>query len=201
MLTLRSILCPIDFSDQSRDALRWALALAARHHGRVVVFTAVDPLLAEAAKVRLRTDLVKTDTEPALEQFAKTALPESAAWAPQIACHVSVGNASELILEAAAREHADLIVMGTHGLGGFRKLLLGSTTERVLRHTSTALLAVPPAKTEAVVLESAGARLALKRVLMGTDFSDSSAAALQYAADITQEVGVPLILAHVGGRR
>jgi hypothetical protein len=48
MLTLRSILCPIDFSDQPRDAFRWALALVARHHDRVAVFTAIDPLLAEA---------------------------------------------------------------------------------------------------------------------------------------------------------
>jgi nucleotide-binding universal stress UspA family protein len=63
MSTLRSILCPIDFSDQSRDALRWALALAAQHHGRLSVFTAVEPLPAEAAKTRLRMDLVKADTE------------------------------------------------------------------------------------------------------------------------------------------
>jgi nucleotide-binding universal stress UspA family protein len=197
MLTLRSILCPVDFSDQSRHALRWALALAARLQSRVIVFTAIDPLLVEAAKVRLRMDLVKTDTEPALEQFVKTTLPESAAWAPQTAFHVGVGHASELILATAVSEHADLIVMGTHGLGGFRKLLLGSTTERVLRHTNTALLAVPPEKTEGIVLESTGARLELKRILMGTDFSEASATALQYAIDIAQEVGVPLVLSHV----
>lgn len=113
MLKLRSILCPVDFSDQSQEALRWAVALAALCHSRLTVFTAVEPLLAEAARVRLRMDLVKTDTEPALEQFVTTVLPESAAWAPETACRIGVGHAPELILEAALREHADLIVMGT----------------------------------------------------------------------------------------
>jgi nucleotide-binding universal stress UspA family protein len=197
MITLRSILCPIDFSDQSQEALRWALALAAQHHSRLTVFTAVEPLLAEAAKTHFRMDLVKADTEPALKQFAKAALPESAAWAPETAFHIGVGNAPQLILDAALREHADMIVMGTHGLGGFRKLLLGSTTERVLRHTSTALLAVPPTRIQRVIPDSSGPRLELTRILLGTDFSNASATALQYAIDIAQQVGVPLVLSHV----
>jgi nucleotide-binding universal stress UspA family protein len=197
MLTLRSILCPIDFSDQSRDALRWALALAAQHHGRLSVFTAVEPLLAEAAKTRLRMDLVKADTEPALDQFVKAALPESPAWTPETALHVRVGNAPELILEAAAREHADVIVMGTHGLGGFRKLLLGSTTERVLRHTRTAVLAVPPVNTQAVVLDKSGPRLEMKSILVGTDFSEASAAAVRWAVDVAEQLQVPVVLSHV----
>ena len=57
MLTLRSILCPVDFSDQSQEALRWAVALAAQHRSRLTVLTAVDPLLAQAAKARLNLDL------------------------------------------------------------------------------------------------------------------------------------------------
>jgi len=194
---LRSILCPIDFSDQSRDALHWALALAAQHHSRLTLFTAVDPLLAEAAKTRLRIDLVESDTKPALEHFVKTASPECVACLPETAFHASVGKAPELILETAAREHADVIVMGTHGLGGFRKLLLGSTTERVLRHTRTAVLAVPPMRTQAVVLDRSGPRLELKSILVGTDFSEASAAALRWAGDVAEQSTVPIVLSHV----
>jgi universal stress protein A len=197
MLTLRSILCPIDFSDQSRDALRWALALAASHHSRLTVFTAVEPLLAEAAKIRLRMDLVQSESKPALEHFVKTALPESLAHPPETALHASVGQAPEMILEMALRERADLIVMGTHGLGGFRKLLLGSTTERVLRHTQTAVLAVPLLDTQTVVLDRSGPRLNLKGILVGTDFSEASAAAVGWAADIAAEFNVPVVLSHV----
>ena len=69
MAVLRSILCPVDFSDQSRQALRWAEALSRRTAGRLTVLSAVDPLLAEAARLRLGLDLAHTETEPALRQF------------------------------------------------------------------------------------------------------------------------------------
>lgn len=197
MLTLRSILCPVDFSDQSLHALRWAVALAARNQSRLIVLTAVDPLLAEAARTRLRLDLAKAETEPALREFVKAALPETAPWAPQTAFDVRIGDSSEMILQAAAREHVDLIAMGTHGLGGFRKLLLGSTTERVLRRTSTAVLAVPLVKTQPVMLDTNGPRFELGRILMGTDFSEASAAALRWATDLARQLEVPLLLSHV----
>ena len=67
MVTLGSILCPVDFSEPSRRALRCAGALARRSRGRVIVLSAVDPLLAEAAKVRFGLVLAQTETEPALD--------------------------------------------------------------------------------------------------------------------------------------
>jgi nucleotide-binding universal stress UspA family protein len=181
MLMLRSVLCPVDFSDQSLHALRWAVALAAQNQSRLIVLTAIEPLLAEAARARLGLDLAKADTQPALREFVKAALPEAAAWLPETAFDVRIGDPSEMILEAATREHADLIAVGTYGLGGFRKFLLGSTTERVLRRTSTAVLAAPLVKTQSVVLETDGPRFDLQRILMGTDFSEVSTEALRWA--------------------
>ena len=68
---LRSILCPVDFSEQSRQALRLAGLFAGRFQSRLVVLSVVDPLLAEAAKARLKLDLVKKETRPALAAFVK----------------------------------------------------------------------------------------------------------------------------------
>jgi len=65
----RSILSPVDFSEQSRHALRWAAAFAARFGSRLTVVSVVDPLLAEAARVRLGQDLATEETEPALREF------------------------------------------------------------------------------------------------------------------------------------
>ena len=58
MIALRSLLCPVDFSEQSGHALRWAKTLARRTKGRLTVLSAVDPLLAEAARLRFSLDLV-----------------------------------------------------------------------------------------------------------------------------------------------
>jgi nucleotide-binding universal stress UspA family protein len=197
MLTLRSILCAVDFSDQSQEALRWAVALAVRHHGRLTVFTAVDPLLAQAANARLNLDLPAAETTPALREFVKSVLPAHASWTADTGIDVRVGDASELILEATDRMRADLIVMGTQGLGGLRKLLLGSTTERVLRRTHTPLLAVPLVDAHMVVLDDRGPRFNMKSILMATDFSEASAEAASWAAELAREIAVPLVLAHV----
>jgi nucleotide-binding universal stress UspA family protein len=201
MLTLRSILCPVDFSDQSQHALRWGVALAAQYHSQLHVLTAVEPLLAQAAKTRFSLDLPKAEMEPALSEFVKTALPSTAPWVPTTKVHVSVGEAAEVILEAADRERADLLVMGTHGLGGFHKLLLGSTTERVLRRTRIPLLAVPsldsPSVNPILELGADGPRFTMKTIVMPTDFSEASADAVHWAADFALRIQIPVVLVHV----
>jgi nucleotide-binding universal stress UspA family protein len=80
--------------------------------------------------------------------------------------------------------------MGTHGLGGVRKLLLGSTTEHVLRRTRTPVLAVPP-------IPAAHSDRFEAAVLAAIDFSESSAAAGRSAAQFAQQFNVPLLFAHV----
>jgi nucleotide-binding universal stress UspA family protein len=197
MPTLRAILCPVDFSEQSRHALRWAVALARRTKGRVTVVSAVDPLLARAATVRLGLDLAQAETDPALREFVAATWSDETARSLNANFHVQVGNPADVILETAERERTDLIVMGTHGLGGVRKWLLGSTTERVLRRTHTPVFAVPPTVGESVSSPADAALLDAGPVLAATDFSDTSAGALRWAADLAQEIERPLLIVHV----
>lgn len=196
MIALRSLLCPVDFSEQSRHALRWAGALARRTKGRLTVVSAVDPLLAEAAKLRFGLDLAHAETEPALRKFYAATWSEEIAGAINANFDVRVGNPADVIIETAVRERTDLIVMGTHGLGGVRKWLLGSTTERVLRRTHTPVLAIPPTVSDPVSLNAAASGTR-GPVLAATDFSDTSARALRWAADLAHEISSPLLLVHV----
>jgi nucleotide-binding universal stress UspA family protein len=194
MRPVRTILCPVDFSDASRDALHWALALATHHQSQLIVLTAVDPLLANAAQARFKQDL-RTDTEPVLRDFVISALPT-----PNTGhvIDVQVGHAPDVILGAVARHSADLLVMGTHGLGGFQKLLVGSTTERVLRRTQIPVLAVPHAVEQSGDVPSAGrAPLRIATVLAATDFSESSDNAVRWAANVAREHDAVLLVIHV----
>jgi len=197
MPTLRSILCAVDFSDQSQQALRWAVALAVQHQSRLTVVTAVDPLLAQAAKARFNLDLAAAETTPALREFVKAAFPAHPSWTLATGLDVRVGDAAELVQDAADRERADVIVMGTQGLGGFRKLLLGSTTERVLRRTHRPVLGVPLVNAQVFSLDDNGPRFNMRSMLMATDFSEASGDAALWAADLAREMSVPLVLAHV----
>jgi nucleotide-binding universal stress UspA family protein len=76
MLTVRSILCPVDFSEQSRQALLWASVIAQLRGGALTVLTVVEPLLARAAGIRLGVDLARAEAKPALREFVEATLPE-----------------------------------------------------------------------------------------------------------------------------
>jgi universal stress protein A len=195
MLTVRSVLCPVDFSEQSRQALLWASAIAQYRGGELTILSVVEPLLAQAAEIRLGVDLARADTEPALREFVEDTLPEGVRQASHTRIEVMVGDPSEAILQTARRLKTGLIVMGTHGLGGFRKLLLGSTTEKVLRRTEWPVLAVPSGAVSAPVVEHPG--VGLKRILLATDFRESAMAATRWAGDLASDIRVPLVLAHV----
>ena len=195
MITVRSILCPVDLSEQSRQALLWASAIAQYRGGDLTVLSVIEPLLAEAAGIRFGVDLARTEIEPALREFVEATLAEPVRQASHVRMEVAVGEPSEAILQTARRLEAGLIVMGTHGLGGFRKLLLGSTTEQVLRRTEWPVLAVPPDAVSAPVVEHPGVQL--RRILLATDFRESAMAAMQWASDLASDIGVPLVLAHV----
>lgn len=196
-MNLRTIICPVDFSEQSRQALRWAGAFAAQFHSRLTVLTVVDPLLSEAARIRLSQDLAKSETEPALREFVGSTWPTGSGSATLIAFKTPIGDpAASVILDTAHNEGADLIVMGTHGLGGARKWLLGSTTERLLRGTDVPVLVVPPSGGDAVIAH-AGEKLELSQILAATDFSESSIVAVTTAADLASQFSATVVFTHV----
>ena len=135
----RNILCPVDFSDQSRDALRTASELAGGPPARITVLYVHAPTIAgmeaivfpDASLANLRTEV---------RDFAAKVMSPSRA--PTTRYVVLMGNPSREILRTATRLRCDLIVMGSRGLGGFKKLLLGSTTDRVVHHAAVPVLAV-----------------------------------------------------------
>jgi len=95
----RSVLSPVDFSEHSRHALRWAGAFAARFQSRLTVISVVDPLLAEAARIRLGKDLAKAETEPALRGFVAATWSEGGARPPdQTVVKTTVGEPATAIL-------------------------------------------------------------------------------------------------------
>jgi universal stress protein A len=95
MLTVRSILCPVDFSAQSRQALLWASAIAQYRGGELTVLSVIEPLLAQAAGIRLGVDLAREEAEPALRELVEATLPERVRQASPVRMEVTVGDPAE----------------------------------------------------------------------------------------------------------
>ena len=190
-----SILCPVDFSDASAGALRYAAAVASHFATRLIVLTVEDPLLTEAADLGtgIRWDPEHCKQEMA-EFTARTFGPQSPLLAT-LEYDVAVGKPAPEILRVARERSCDLIVISTHGLTGIRKLFFGSTTERVLRETTRPVLITPPVDPGPVSLDDA--RRILRRIVVPVDLSPASRHQAAIAAGLAKAAGVPLILVHV----
>jgi nucleotide-binding universal stress UspA family protein len=189
-----AVLCPVDFSDASRGALRYAAVVANHLKAELTVLTVTDPLLTEAAEMNGSVEHLPEAISKELHRFSHksfegTVTPASARF------DVAVGKPAVEILRHAKERSATLIVMSTHGLTGVRKLFFGSTTERVLRETTVPILLTPahdhgPARPDDV-------RRAVKRVLVPVDFSSVTHDQVASARYVAEALDVPVLLAHV----
>ena len=136
---IRSILCPVDLSAPSRAAARTAAMMAKYFDARLTVVFVDDPLLLQAAQRFDEHELARrTATE--LTRFVKKAIGDR----PGCGYEVVNGDPATEILKAARRLKADLIVMGTQGRRGPKRLFFGSTAATVVKRTTIPVLVVPP---------------------------------------------------------
>jgi nucleotide-binding universal stress UspA family protein len=185
----RSIVCPIDFSDQSAAALRHAAAIKRKMGGRLTALFVADPRLIEAAVNAYDERGLEQASIAQLRRFVSATLPRDAA--TDVRCVSALGKPAEEILAAAARVHADLIVVGTHGLSGARKLFFGSTTDRLLRTSGVPVLAIPASC-------SGPPRGWPGRLMIAAlDLGPAGAAALDGAARVAAAFESPLLAVHV----
>ncbi len=190
-----SVLCPIDFSNPSRAALRYATAIAEYFQTRLTLLTVNDPLLAEAAVLRAGPDWLPDDSERELRRFFQQTFEHRTLFPVHVDVLVTTGQPAQEILRVARERHCELIVMSTHGLTGMRKLFFGATTERVLRETDIPVLVTPAVESGPLYLEDV--RQTVGRVLAPVDLTAASEHQVQVAGALASAVGVPLLLAHV----
>jgi nucleotide-binding universal stress UspA family protein len=190
MIPPRTILAATDFSDPSAAALVFAARLARHCQAALHVVHAEDPLLAAAAE-HGGIDLVAQTREEM--QHAIAAAPPAADCSPHL--HAVIGPAVKVILDVALTQRADLVVVGSQGMSGAEKLVFGSTTEGVLRHSDISVLVVPAGWTAP---RPAGVDLAgTGPVIAGVDMSDSSLAGARAACRLASALGTAVEIVHV----
>jgi len=150
VIKIKKILAPTDMSKLSRPALRYALELALERSAAVLVYHVIsedsewigsDDRLnpANALLPQQKERLHAFMTENFADLIDKVEVIEL----------VEAGVPHNKIVEKAQHEHADLIVMSTHGRTGFEQILLGSVTAKVVARASCPVLSIRPAKSSA----------------------------------------------------
>lgn len=191
---IERILCPVDFSDASRHAIEHAVMIARWYDAQITALHVFNPIYVPVPGLAA---LDAGDNEALQQSEMRRLYDETLCWfaRPQaLGIHVDVrvqkGSPAKAIVDCAASVSADVIVLGTHGAGGFEHLVLGSVTEKVLRTAACPVLTVPPRA-------AAASRLPFRRLLCPVDFSHSSVSALQFALSLAEEGDAELIVLHV----
>lgn len=135
-MTFKNILCPVDFSDSSSKIVELAIKLS-EVDGNIILFhhsVLISPVQGPEAAIGFEAD-------QELRDLAKSQLDEMAASLKSKyptrtleTYHSFLKNMVDEINELTKEKHVDIIVMGTHGRTGLKRLLLGSIAEDVLRH-------------------------------------------------------------------
>jgi nucleotide-binding universal stress UspA family protein len=143
-MSSNAIVFPTDFSDVSLAALPWVMDMANQKDARIVCLYVV-----EEPQIYSSLDMgaIAVPTTGELVASAESRLTgfvaEHLAKAPHGAeGRVIVGHAATEIINSANEADATLIIMTTHGYGGVKHVLLGSTTEDVIRNASCPVLSV-----------------------------------------------------------
>ena len=140
VMRLRHILVPVDFSPNARRALQLANPLAARFHARITLLHVVEPVVYPGEMGILVPDSTNTSvaSRRQLAMLAHKFIPKKL----QGKIAVRTGSPYYEIAEAARQLKMDLIVLTTHGYTGLKRVLLGGTAERVVRHAPCPVLTV-----------------------------------------------------------
>lgn len=196
---LDNILVAIDFSPQSESALEHAIELAVITGGKLtLLWVAAEDTTAQNAAIYGSS--VQTIERLVAEQHTENArrlgvlADKARAVGVDAQVRVQAGHADEVIIEVADDIAATLIVVGTRGLTGVRRFVLGSVADKVVR-TSTRHVLVARGETRATET----GRKALRRILVPTDFSTASEPALDLAVSLvkgSQSSGATIDLLH-----
>jgi nucleotide-binding universal stress UspA family protein len=195
-LRLRRVLCPVDLSEISEQALRHAARIAHHYDARLIVQHTL-PALGETKTPR-RGQSLPIEALPAELQSKDVEVRELIQRAGADRCHLSVivndGDPRERILETISSQGIDLMVIGTTGRTGLKRIVQGSVTERVIHQARCPSLVIKRSA-------QAGPRgrfdpLNLKTILVPTDLSDNSIRLVIYALRWAWELSSRVILLH-----
>ncbi len=139
---MKKILVPVDGSQNSYEALMSAKDMAEKFSGQIVILNVQKPASFETSEpvpdYKMDPEALKRRGKEVLDKAEELVKGTSA----EVKTLFSVGDPAEQILNLIDKEGADMVVMGSHGLSGVRRFLIGSVSNKVLQHSSKPVLVI-----------------------------------------------------------
>jgi nucleotide-binding universal stress UspA family protein len=187
-IALKNVLFATDFSPHSNAALPYALAIARQYGAKLFgahVLPSEDYLFVAPDAW---PGYVRREEE--LQQEASARLEEQIRAVPHEVLS-GIGDVWNVLSQLIGKHDIDLIVVGTHGRTGARKLVMGSIAEKIFRQAACPVLTVGPN-----VVRQQKSVAEFNQILLATDFGEASVAAAPYAISLAQEHQAHLSLLH-----
>ncbi len=201
MKIFKKILCPVDFSEYSILALRYATALAKDNEAELIVYHSIPDLTPAISYLEGEFLLTVSD---ALSNNAKSTLND---WikkfvSPDLVVEkiVGHGNPADSIVEISRKLRIDLLVMGTHGVTGYERFLMGSVTNRVLHKSSVPVLVVSKTSHH-FIYENEKNPVQIKRIVCPLDFDNNNLWTIGIALSFARKYDSEMIFLHVINRK
>lgn len=193
LLRVRKVLVPTDFSVASLQALEYALPLTKSFGADLHLVHVSEPNYPLSNMSGLPLMLPECETRSLVRRDLQRVARKYSIQVDERKIHSCQGRPFEEICQLAQKQGIDLIIMSTRGHTGFKHFALGSTAERVVRHSHCPVLVVHPTP-----IQRNGNRkmrkLSFERIIVPIDFSECSVQGLAYAKGLAKRFGSELVL-------
>ncbi|MEN2282546.1 universal stress protein [Algoriphagus sp. SE2] len=177
------ILVPIDFSENSKKALDFAVSLAKKKNGSITILHVIEAIYDFAAQAAIVIEGMHRDAESYLEELVTFYKKKDV----QIKGLIKDGTVSIMTSKTAEEINADLIVIGTQGKTGIKRTLLGSTSIDVIKASECPVLLIPAdAKVENI-----------DKVTLALEFSDHEEQFLEKVIQMSKNWELKLDFLHI----
>jgi universal stress protein A len=145
MLPVKKILCPTDFSEPSYEALKVANELALNFSAELLLIHVINPIpivSTPTGPMSFNVSSYQKELEDSAKKSLQDIINQMVAKELKVIPIVAYGIAADEIVSIAEEQNVDMIVIATHGRTGFRHLISGSVTEKVVRISNHPVLTI-----------------------------------------------------------
>ena len=191
---IRHVLAPTDLSEAGVTALRYARFFAEKMPAKLTVMYS-DPVVYPVDVVGGTPSIYVESAPERIAEMEKELEVYAQRWLEGCPHEIlaTTGQPVPMVLRIAAERGADLIVMGTHALRGWRRTILGSVTEGVLHGSRCPVLTVSSLHRMPVMHGDIG----ITKIICPVNFTDVARESLEYAAKLAEILGAEVVIVHV----